>query len=57
VSRENEELERRLQRIEHALRLLARVIVKDENELNDVLQRLSAPTSALSSTAVTVTQA
>jgi len=48
------EIRWRLGRIEHALRLLARHVIKDENELNALLKALSAPRNALSATTVAV---
>jgi hypothetical protein len=49
-------LEREVERIKHALRLIAFVVVRDENELNALLADLHAPSNALSGTTVTVTK-
>lgn len=49
-----ERLERRLERIERALHLLAVAVMRDQNELNALLRLISQPNKALSSTKVTV---
>lgn len=51
---EKREIDRRLDRIEHAIRLLACAVIRDQNDLNALLRRLSEPTTALSGTTVTV---
>jgi len=55
VDREEEHIERRLRHIEKMLHLLARVVMKDQNDLNALLKEL-APEKALSSTIVTTTK-